>query len=422
MNERMKIWILNHYNSTPAYGSLTRHYNLGKCLMELGHEVAVFSANRVHNSGAVFDTNGKRFEEYDDEIVPFVYVRTTPYDKNGVKRYINLISYYWNVKYAARHYEKEHGKPDIIYASSLQPLALNAGLELARKYGVKCICEVRDLFPEFLVKDNKITYQSIPGRILFGWEKRVYTKADELIFTMEGGAKYIQDKKWDKAQGGPVDLQNVHHINNGIDIAMFDQQRDTFCYPDPDLDQTGLRCVSFTGSVRKDYGLGILIEAAECLKECQNIKLLIWGTGNCTEELNREIEKRQLKNIILKGYVDKKYIPSVVSRSYLNLATLKDSYLYKYGVSQNKLFDYLAAGRPVLFSIKPGFSFIEANGAGMELEAATAVDIAKAIRYFAELPEADYDEYCACARKTAEKYDFHILTDRLLHEVIKVER
>lgn len=415
----MKIWILNHYNSTPAYGSLTRHYNIGKCLMEAGHEVVVFSANRVHNSGKMYDTHGKRYEEYTEEVVPFVYVNTTPYDKNGIQRYINLVSYYVNVKHAAKAYEKKHGKPDVIYASSLQPLALNAGLQLAKKYGVKCICEVRDLFPEFLVKSGSITYKSIPGRILFGWEKHVYTKADELIFTMEGGKKYIQDKKWDKANGGPIDLDKVHNINNGVDLSLFDGQREEYVYPDPDLDNPELFCVSFTGSVRKDYGLDMIIQVAELLKEQPSIKILIWGGGNCVDELKQEIANKGLSNIVLKGYVDKKYIPSIVSRSSLNLATLIDSYLYKYGVSQNKLFDYLAAGRPVLFSIKPGFSFIEANGAGVELEAARAQDIADAIKKFANMTGSEYKTYCMNARATAEKYDFHILTKRLLEEVIK---
>lgn len=415
----MKIWIINHYNSTPAYGSLTRHYNIGKCLMEEGHEVVVFSANRIHNSGKKYDTHGERFEEYTDEVVPFVYVTTTAYEKNGIQRYINLLSYYWNVKYAAKQYEKKYGKPDVIYASSLQPLALNAGLELAKKYGVKCICEVRDLFPEFLVKNGSITHKSIPGRILFGWEKYVYSKADELIFTMEGGKKYIQDKAWDSSHGGPIDLEKVHNLNNGVDLALFDSQREEYVYSDPDLDNQGLFCVSFTGSVRKDYGLDMLINVAELLKDEARIKILIWGGGNCTDELNREIAKRGLKNIMLKGYVDKKFIPSIVSRSSLNLATLKDSYLYKYGVSQNKLFDYLAAGRPIVFSIKPGYSFIEANGAGMELEAAEASDIAEAIRKFSAMDSEKYQKYCENARRTAEKYDFHILTKRLLEEVIR---
>lgn len=415
----MRIWILNHYNSTPVYGSLTRHYNIGKCLMEAGHEVAVFSANRVHNSGKVYDTHGKRYEVYTDEEVPFVYISTTPYDKNGMQRYINLVSYYWNVKYAAKRYESEHGKPDVIYASSLQPLALNAGLQLAKKYGSKCICEVRDLFPEFLVKSGSITYKSLPGRVLFGWEKHVYTKADELIFTMEGGKKYIQDKKWDKDQGGSIDLGKVHNINNGVDLRLFDEQKSKYIYSDPDIDNDDLFCVSFTGSVRKDYGLDILIQVAERLRHNPKIKILIWGGGNCVDELNQEIKRKELGNIILKGYVDKKYIPSIVSRSSLTLATLKDSYLYKYGVSQNKLFDYLAGGRPVLFSIKPGFSFIEANGAGMELEAATAEDLANAIARFAAMDKEEYQRYCENARKTAENYDFHILTKRLLEEVIK---
>lgn len=52
--------------------------------------------------------------------------------------------------------------------------------------------------------------------LLYKFEKWLYTKADQVVFSMEGGRDYIIDKKWDTDHGGPIDLKKVFYINNGV--------------------------------------------------------------------------------------------------------------------------------------------------------------------------------------------------------------
>ena len=80
--------------------------------------------------------------------VPFVFIRTKTYRDNGEQRVLNVADFYRNVKKAAKEYAEQHGKPDVIYASLAHPLTLIAGIRLTKQFGVKCICEIRDLWPE----------------------------------------------------------------------------------------------------------------------------------------------------------------------------------------------------------------------------------------------------------------------------------
>lgn len=73
------------------------------------------------------------------------------------------------------------------------------------------------------------------AKILYSLEKWIYCKADAVVFTMEGGKKYIADQKWDKANGGNIDLNKIFYINNGVDIKEFEENAQKYPSMDEDL-------------------------------------------------------------------------------------------------------------------------------------------------------------------------------------------
>ena len=95
--------------------------------------------------------NKKQVQEYIKNQLQEDQIKARKYQGNGKQRVLNMVDFYRNVKKAAVEFAKKNAKPDIIYASSVHPLALVAGIQLAKKFGVKCICEVRDLWPESIV-------------------------------------------------------------------------------------------------------------------------------------------------------------------------------------------------------------------------------------------------------------------------------
>lgn len=408
---KTNIWILNHYASDMYFDRGGRHYNFAKYLRRAGYAPVIFSANSKHGKAERFlETDALWEERIAEEIdTPFIFVRARTYTGNGKQRVLNMIDFYRNVKKAAKEYAAQHGKPDVIYASSVHPLTLVAGLQLAKQFGVKCVCEIRDLWPESIVAYGIVGPHN-PAVIALRWlEKWIYKKADAVVFTMEGAYDYIVEQGWEKE----IPRAKVHYINNGVDLEQFDYNKEHFCVEDPDLDDPDTFKVVYTGSIRRVNNLGLLLDAAKCVKN-PNIRFLIWGDGDERAALEQRVRDEHIGNVVFKGKVEKKYIPSIVSRADLNFAHNDPSPLFRFGISFNKLFDYLAAGKPVLCDFPCPYNPAVTYGAGIEATDTQPQQIAKAIDALVTSAEQEWQSYCANARRAAEDYDFKRLTDKLI--------
>lgn len=203
---KKNVWIMNHYAGGMLFDHGGRHYWFAKYMQREGYKVTIFCCNNKHNPGTEmhYETDSLWIEQKVEEIdTNFIFVKARKYIGNGIQRVLNMIDFYKNVKKTAKEYSRLNGKPDVIYASSVHPLTLVAGIQLAKQFKVKCICEARDLWPEAILSYSKhIKKGSIIARILYAGEKWIYEKADALIFTQEGGPDYIRAHRWDKDNGG----------------------------------------------------------------------------------------------------------------------------------------------------------------------------------------------------------------------------
>lgn len=414
----MKIWIMNHYAGHMQRDKGGRHYWFSKYLDRMGHEPVVFCAvNKAFQKQEELWTETKAEEIH----TPFVNVRVGGTREGGITRIINMVSFYVNVKRAAKQYAKGHGEPDVILASSVHPLTLVAGLQLAKRYGVKCICEMRDLWPEAIVCYSKwIKRDSLLAKALYAGEKWIYTKADALIFTQEGGPDYIRSHGWDKEHGGPIDMSKAYHINNGVDLEDFDRNVKEHWYPDPDMDDPNTFKVVYAGAIRRINNLGLIVDAAKLIKN-PNIRFVIFGRGDQLEPLKQRLIDENITNVVFKGRVNKQFIPSIDSRADLNLVHWEMNPLLRVGESYNKAFEYFASGKPVFYTIRPGYSIVEKFHCGLLTEGFTPQDIANGIEKIASMSDEEKREMAQNARKAAEYYDFKNNTRKLL-EIIDTIR
>lgn len=418
------IWLMNHYASHMLFDRGGRHYNFAKYLDRIGYKPVVFCANIINNrtEERCIDTEDLWSEKVAEEIhTPFVYVRARKYKGNGKQRVLNMIDFYFNVKKTAKEYAVNNGKPDIILASSVHPLTMIAGIQLAKKYGVKCICEVRDLWPEAIVAYSKrITKNSLPAKIMYAGEKWIYKKADAVIFTQEGGPDYVCEHGWDKEHGGPIDRKNLFHINNGVDLEAFDANLINFPYADEDLDNPNLFKIVYAGAIRRINNLGLILDAAKLVTD-PKIKFLIFGEGDELEPLRERIKAENITNVVFKGRVNKQYIPSIDSKADLNIVHWEMNPLVRVGESYNKSFEYFAAGKPVFYTVRPGYSIVEKYHCGRLTEGFEPKDIAAGIQAMAQMSDNEKAEMAVNARKTAEVYDFKNLTKKLIKIIEYVE-
>ena len=408
---KKKVWIMNHYAGSMFFDRGGRHYNFAKFLKIAGYDPVVFCANSKHNArGHWFDTDEAWHEHMAEEIgVPFIFVAARSYVGNGKQRIFNMADFYANVKKAAAAYAAENGKPDIIYASSVHPLTLIAGLQLAKKFGVECVCEVRDLWPESLVAYGMLPRNNPITKMLYVGEKWIYKKADRLIMTWPGGWDYIAQRGWDKA----IPHAKVFHIDNGVDLAAFLKNAGD-PMEDADLQDTAHFKAVYTGSIRKVNNLQLLVDAAKILHNRGNetAKILVYGDGDEREALAEQA--KNLPNIVFKGRVPKTAVPYVLSRAEVSILHNSRSILDKYGQSQNKFFEYLAAGRPVLMTYSVGHSVCKARRCGLELDDQTPEAVADAQEHLSRLSKEEYLAYCDNARTAAVDYDFANLTKKLI--------
>lgn len=409
---KKNIWIWNHYATNMYKDQAGRHYWFAENLVKHGYNPTIFCASTVHNSNENIDTGSNIYTSDMTNGIPFVFVKTPQYFGNGRQRIKNMFTFYRNLFSVSKQYTEQYGKPDVILASSVHPLTLVAGIKVAKKLGVPCICEVRDLWPESIVAYGALKRNSLIAKILYQGEKWIYKNADSIIMTWEGGREYIIDQKWDNQ----IDLKKVKHISNGIVIDTFDKNSEEHNIIDADLDNKDYKNIVYAGSIRKVNNLGMLLDAAKKIRDQGNndIRFLIYGSGDESESLQKRCNEEGITNVIFKGRVEKKYVPSILKKSYINILHNSSTSLDKYGQSQNKFFEYLAAGKCIVQTYTTGYSICERFNCGVSAPIQNAEEIAKAI-ITASSNESENILMGKNARKVAYQLDFNKLTDDLIN-------
>ncbi|STO00907.1 putative glycosyl transferase [[Eubacterium] infirmum] len=410
---KKKVWIFNHYATDTMLDHGGRHYWFAKYLTRAGYDVRIFCASTVHDTDINFDVGEDGYCDKEVDGLKYTLIETSDYVGNGKSRVKNMYQFYRRIFRVVRNYEK----PDVIFASSVHPLTLLAGIKIAKKLGVKCICEVRDLWPESLVEYDIISRNHIVTKLMYKGERRLYKKADYLIFTMPGAGKYISDRGWD----ADVSKDKIYYINNGIDLEVYKENMLNKTIEDKDLEDDSFKKVLYTGSLRAANKPENFISLAERLAEIAgNIKIIIYGGGDQLETLRAEVIEKGLKNILFKGRVDKEYIPFILSKGNLNLMDGDIGGISKYGISGNKLFDYIASGRPVIMDCEENeFGIINANKIGISRRFKDSSEMAEVIADMLNGDDNRYECWCENARKLALEYDFNRLTDKLIEIIEK---
>ncbi|XCP86570.1 glycosyltransferase family 4 protein [Roseburia hominis] len=420
----LKVWLMNHYASNMFRDKAGRHYWFAQQLRERGYNVTVFCSTTLVNGEELLSTGNRKLVVRETDGIPFVFVKTIPAQGNGIKRIENMGLFYKNLFPATKAYAAKYGKPDVILASSVHPLTMVAGIQIAKRMKIPCICEIRDLWPEAIFSFGKTTEKSFLGRALTKGEHWIYKKANALIFTKEGDTDYLKEKKWTTGQGGDIDLGKCYYINNGVDIAACEERCRTMQLANPDLKDESKFNVTYVGTIRPVNNVGNLLDAAKILKEkggYDDIQFLIYGDGEQFAELQERVNNEKLDNVIMKGFVNRQYVPYILSKSSINMLNYaQNQYNWTRGNSSNKLFEYMASGKPIISTVHMGYSIIKKYNCGVELDEDTPVALAEQIMRLHDMSKEERDEIGSNAREGANDFDFSVLTEKLIKVIESV--
>lgn len=409
---------MNHYASNMYRDRAGRHYWFADQLKKRGHEVTVFCANTYLNGEYAIALEKEKFAIRELDDIPFVFVKTITSQGNGIDRIKNMGFFYKNLFPSTKAYAKKYGKPDVIVASSVHPLTMIAGIQIGKKMQVPCICEIRDLWPEAIFQFGKAKENSLLGRALIRGEHWIYKKADALIFTKEGDTDYLKERGWTTSQGGDIDLNKCHYINNGVDIVACEERSRLMQMDDPDLNDDRKFNITYVGTIRPVNNVGNLLDTAKLIKAKEgyaDVQFLIYGDGNELPNLQERVKNEKLDTVKLKGYVNRQYVPYILSKSSINMLNYSQGqYNWSRGNSSNKLFEYMASGKPIISTVHMGYSIIKKYNCGVELDEDTPEALAKEIIRFHDMDVAQRDEIGRNAKNGAKDFDFSVLTDKLL--------
>lgn len=400
-NEINEIWYFHHYASPLSMSGLGRPAHFGKYWTKT-LKVIVFCASYLHYTNEQINKKKEKIKEIEENNVKYEFIHTRDSDKGIIYRLINMFQFYRGLFRQCKFFRK----PDLIIASSPHPLTMIAGIKIAKRKNIPCICEIRDFWPEVIFLSGKIKEKSLLGKILLRYEHWIYKNADKLVFLKEGDYKYLVEKGWDINSGGDINIKKCNYINNGVDLDEFKTNSNKYILEDDDLNSEKFKVI-YTGAIRPVNNVDNLVECANKLRNENNIEFIIFGDGNQLEELENKVESLKLSNIKFKGRVDKKYIPYILSKSSLNILNYSsEKYNWSRGNSSNKLFEYLASGKPVCSNIKMGYSIIQKYNCGIELEEDTVDNLSKAILKIAKLDKNKYNDLCNNAINAAIEFDY----------------
>lgn len=373
-----EIWFINQYAISPDLPGGTRHYDFGVELARTGYSVRIFAADvnlalRKH----IRDLKGNLWLEEPVNGVLFEWVRTSTYNRNNWRRALNMFDFSFNVYRAGL---RQASRPESVVGSSPNLFAALAGYYLARRLDCRFIFEARDLWPQALIDMNGIAPGHPAVRVMRRIEGQLYRQADHIIVLAEGSVSYLKEKG--------VSEDRISYIPNGVHPEHFnprrsrEEARQTFGFEKFTL--------VYTGAHGPANALHTILEAADALRDNSTIEFILVGDGPVKSDLQARACEMGLKNLRFMGPVAKSEMPDLLSAADAAVITLKDARTFYNSVSPNKLYDYLAAGKPVLCAI-PGemAKLVEQQGCGLVSQAEDGKSLAEKVLSIISLTEQE---------------------------------
>ncbi len=402
-----RLWILNHYAVTPDLPGGTRHFDFGRELVKRGHEVTIFASGFGHKTRKYVKVNRTerfRVEMYDG--VRFIWINTSTYSKNDWRRVLNMLSYSWRVLGCT----KDLAKPDAIIGSCVHPFAALSGWWLSRRYGAEFFFEERDLWPQTLVDAGILRRNGILASALYRLESFLYNKAEKVIVLKPGDLDYVTKRG--------VSRDKVVWLPQGIDLERFDNPEPLEA--DSEIEECFKRYedefkVVYVGAFGLLNMLDFIVESASIVDAYHHdIHFFFIGDGPEKEGLFRVIEDKGLRNVTILPAVPKVQVPSVLAKSDLLVIAYRPMTFAHYGISPNKLVDYMASSRPVVTAIDSWHNPVLEANCGIAVEPENPQALAKAIIEIYEMPKEVRKQLGMNGRRYVEKYhDIKILADQL---------
>jgi len=344
----------------------TRHHEIAQYLVERGHRVTIIASPVSYLTGK---SDSGRDSLPDQPGIQIIRTYTYPaLHRSFFHRIFSFLSFMISSFVAGM----KVGEVDLVWGTSPPIFQSLTAWALAGIKRAPFLFEIRDLWPAFAIAVG-VLHQPVLIAASEWLEKFLYRQADLVVVNSPGFIEHTRNRG----------ARKVELVPNGSDVGMFDPQ---------DFDQVILQefqhpekfVVLYAGAHGMSNDLGVVLEAAELLQDRENILVILLGDGKDKPSLQEQAERMQLTNVHFLPPISKIEMPAALAASDACIAILKPIPLYG-TVYPNKVFDYMAAGKPVLLAMQGVIQeVIESAEAGLVIPPGNPAALANGILYLAD--------------------------------------
>lgn len=378
MSQEGSIWYVHPYAGGPGVGRYDRPFHLAHHWQALGRRSVVLTAAQHH---LLDKPRAPGVEQIDD--VTYEFIDTPTYSGNGLGRLCNMAAFTLQLARQGKSLEQRHGRPAMVIASSPHPYVWFAVRNLARRFGARSVFEVRDLWPLSLVELAGVS----PGHplvLMTGWlERNAYRTADSVVSLLPKTLEHMQALGLDPARW--------HYIPNGVeDTAEPGTASDQPCTQlAREWSAQGRTVIVYAGALGRPNHVESLLKAIALLRDVgTDAGAIIVGRGEQEETLKAMVTELGLQDRVrIFGQIPKVEIPPLLKAASAGYISLRPEPLFRFGISPNKLFDYMLAALPVLFAVQAGNDPVADAACGFSVDPGDPQAISAAIVQLAGLTE-----------------------------------
>lgn len=404
----MNLLLINHYAGSTTHGMEFRPYYLAREWIEQGHKVRIVAASYAH---VRTQQPPSRLVDGIETIdgIEYEWLRTPAYSGNSAARAINIFTFAGKLLAASKRLARDF-RPDIVIASSTHPFDIYGAQRIARLAKARIIFEIHDLWPLSPIELGGMS-PSHPFILAIGAAERHALKtADVVISILPLTRDYLV------ARG--MAPEKFFHIPNGIDIREWDAPlqplQPAHASALQRLREQGKFLVGYAGAHGTANQLVNVLDAATRCSDAQ-VHFVLVGHGPEKEWLIAETMRRGLTNITFLDPVPKTVIPSLLSRFDALYFAMKKEKLYRFGISLNKLMDYMMAAKPIIQAVAAGNDPVKDSGCGITIAPEAPHALLDAIDYLKHLDRDAVDALGQRGRAYAlGNHDYRVLAKQFL--------
>lgn len=403
----MNILLINHYAGSIEHGRVYRSFYLAREWVNSGHNVTIVAASWTHLRDYQAEIT-KNYQEENIEGIRYIWLKTPKYQGNGVKRAINIFTFVGQL-FRYSHRLVKRFKPDIVINSSY-PLDTYPAQYIARKAKAKLIYEVRDLWPLSLIELGSIS-PSNPFIVLMQLaENSAYRHADRVVSLLP--------KAWEHMQQHGMAPDKFVWIPNGIHTDEW--TNDNSVLPDThnralaQAKQLNLFTVGYAGAHGLANSLSSFLEAAFLLKDRPVVFFLV-GQGPEKVKLQQKSLQLRLDSVIFLPTIPKELIPTLLDKLDCLFIGLQKQPVFRFGISPNKLMDYMMTAKPIINAISAGNNPVAESGCGISVPPEDPQSLALAIETLMAMSISARSEMGEKGQKyVMAHHDYRVLAEKFL--------